>query len=261
MYASDIRQHLRRVQQELKRGNFDAQDSAINELHNALEDASDALFPSLFYPPCINVLIYYCQALLPHLSMSVEDRQCIQYVFECTIDRLHTQEQHAKDIETHINRFLLQLRDRQFNSAADLVTAFASVIKTAQNFRQTHIPSYDGSEDEMFPAKELEKQYRALKKSPFTTKHVRPFFEPVIHNAFSHHRKEQFEWMQSLFWNGLNDLLQMKAVLLNAEHHTPCPRPHDGQRTVTKAPNHYARGICQKLLRTDMVLYMFLLEI
>lgn len=215
MYASDIRQHLRRVQQELKGGTPETQDSAINELHNALEDSSYSLFPSLFYPSCINVLTYYCQALLPHLNMLVEDRQCIQHAFECTIDRLHTQEQHARDLEAHINRFLLQVRGGQFDTAADLVTAFASVIRAVQNFRRAHVPPYDGSEDEMFPVKALEKQYRALKKSPFTAKHVRPFFESVIYNAFSHHCKEQFEWMQSLFWHCLNDLLQMKAVLVN----------------------------------------------
>ena len=67
MYASDIRQHLQRVQQELKRGNFDTQDTAINELHNALEDASDSLFPSLLYPSCIDVL----DLLLPGLCSPI----------------------------------------------------------------------------------------------------------------------------------------------------------------------------------------------
>jgi hypothetical protein len=48
--------------------------------------------------------------------------------------------------------------------------------------------------------------------------------------------------------------------LPNAEHHTPCSRPHGGQPNLT---NHQplCGGICRKLRRADMVLCMFLLAL
>lgn len=205
--VAGLEEKLQSIREALKQGSLEMQDLAINDLHNDLDLASAVFFPSWLYPSLINVLTFYCAAILPKLSMSAEDRQSIRAGFERTIDRLHAQEQHARDLEAQFTRLFQYLKSGTLTSVSEIVAALHTIV--APQTEATAFPVHTQ------PDKALEKQYRALRKTPFTSQHVRPFFEALVHDAFSEELQEQFEPVRLLFWDQLNNLLQMQAVLVN----------------------------------------------
>ena len=208
MHTSDLWKHVQRVQQELRHGSFDSQDEAMNTLHIHLDEPCVALFPSFVYPHLVEVLRFYCREMLPRLIMSSdEERQDIRASIERTINRLKNQESLAKDLEARFKQMFLQVRSGMVKSVEDVVTALHTIVVSQSD--------EIAASDTIRYNKKLEKQYRDLKRSPFTSSNVMPFFEVLISTTLPEEVKEQFEYVKLLFWDQLNDLLQMKAVLVN----------------------------------------------
>jgi len=244
--SSTICKQLQRVQAELKGGSSDTRDAVITELHEYLEECSAVLFPSFLYPLFDCVLAYYCREILPSLNLSAEDSRFVCESFERTIHRLKVQEKMAQDLEAQFRQMLLQMKSGTLETAGDVVRAICKIVTSVP------LPWWEGlgeGEQEItkFPGtfdKALEKQYRTLKKSLFTSAQVLPFFEALISNVLSGFVPElpsstidysppgrgtidysppgrgqgwvrHVASVQDLFWHQLRDLLQPKAVLVN----------------------------------------------
>ena len=207
MHNLAIWNHLQRVQQKLKHDTLNTQDATINDLQHYLEESCLSLFPAFLYPQLVEVLSFYCTDILPHLNMSDKDRQFILEDFRRTISRLTTQKQLANDLERRFKQFFHQVKSGLFTSVQEVVAAIHTIIVS-----QSGEISFSGN---IQHDKELEKQYHKLKKSPFTSSRVLPFFQTLVSRALPEELQRQFEYAKALFWDQLHECIQMKAVLVN----------------------------------------------
>ncbi len=207
MQLATIWQHVHKIQQEIKQGTREAQDTAIVALQDCLDESGSVLFPSFVYPQLTEVLHFYSQKVLPEMGLSREDLWIVRESFEQTLCHSQVQEKTAKSIEAQIKQFFLDVKSGKFEMVNDIVAALWSVVR--HEIVRSEVRSLP-------PSKRIEKYYRTLKKSPFTTSSVIPFFETLIKNL-PEEVKETFASIKDLFWHQLNDLLQMKAVLVNTK--------------------------------------------
>lgn len=218
-----IWKHFQRVQQELKTGTCDTQDTAIAALHDHLDRSPALVYPSFLYPLLIELLTFYGRTILPSLGISEGDQRIVRAVFAQTIARLQTQDQAAKALENTLKQFFLNVKSGSFTTGAAVVAALITILGEADvldppffdtPFDRFRIPPERGQGWSSPPDKTLEKRYRILNLSPFTTAHVLPFFELLSANL-PDNGNAAFAQIHDLFWHQLNDLLHMKVVLVN----------------------------------------------
>jgi len=217
MDSSGVWELLQNIQHELRLGSLETQDEAITELQNYLEEFSSIIFPSFIYPLLESVFSYHSTNILPSLLLSDEDRQVVQEGFERTLCRLKAQEEISKDLEAKLKRMFNQAKAKELRSVKEVVIALSEKVG-AQGLApllEMDVPV------EIQQDRELGRQYRALKKSLFTSKRVLPFFKTLISRMLPEQLKVEFEQIQDLFWNELNDLLQMKVVLIRTQTKEP----------------------------------------
>ncbi len=166
MQRSPLWTLMQRVQHALKSGNSEAQDIAISNLQEFLDNACAEYFPTFVYLPLGRVLRYYCAKTLDQLALSAEDRQYVRQVFTATIDRLDAQQQAVSELEEQMQTFMARLRAREFAGVADLLASLAGIV----GIGTPEIP------------RELEQAYRLLGKSSFTTASLTPFFRNIAEN-------------------------------------------------------------------------------
>ncbi|GAK61625.1 hypothetical protein U27_01526 [Candidatus Vecturithrix granuli] len=190
---------MQRVQHALKSGNSEAQDLAISNLQEFLDNACPEYFPAFVYPPLGRVLRYYCANTLLQLALSSEDRQYVRDVFTATLDRLEAQKQKAAEIERQMQTFMARLKIREFADIDDVLASFCRIA---------------GIEIPEMP-QELVHAYRLLGKSPFTTASLTPFLETLLKTVVSEAGAAQFTPLRYIFWDQAAEQTQMKAVLVN----------------------------------------------
>lgn len=211
MKTSKLWALIRSVQDELRAGNLETQDTAICALHEYLNTSESRLLPSFAYPLLQNILHFYCQDVLPDGGMSSDDQQFVRNAFEQTINRLDEQEQHAKTLGSDCKDFFLQVKSGDLQALEEVLAVLVAIITTSRLSERAQV---------CVPDTMLMKQFQTLKKSPFTTKHVVPFFEALI-AGLSNELQQCFGSIHDLFWHQLNELLQIKAVLVNTKTRVP----------------------------------------
>lgn len=199
MQRSPLWTLMQRVQHALKSGNSEAQDIAISNLQEFLDNACAEYFPTFVYLPLGRVLRYYCAKTLDQLALSAEDRQYVRQVFTATIDRLDAQQQAVSEIEGQMQTFMARLRAREFAGVADLLASLARIV----GIGTPEIP------------RELEQAYRLLGKSSFTTASLTPFLETLLKTVVSEPSVAQFTPLRYLFWDQAAEQTQIKAALVN----------------------------------------------
>ena len=112
MNLSTIWQYVQEIQQEIKQGTRETQDTAIVALQDCLDESGSVLFPSFVYPSFVypqltEVLHFYCQTVLPEMGLSGEDLRIVRERFEQTLSHLQEQEQIAKTLEAQFEQFFL----------------------------------------------------------------------------------------------------------------------------------------------------------
>lgn len=220
---SRIWEQLQRVQQELKQGSRETQDTAITALQDALETCLSLFFPSFVYPLLTDVLHFYCRKVLPYMGIPAEDQRIVREEFEKTITHLNTQEHTAKLLESQLKQFFLHVKSGALDSIEDIVTVLCETLssraeKDKKFFQQIRVNPRHPRHLRSIPSSDrsLEKFYRAFKKSPFTESHVIPFFEAII-AQLPPEIKTLFVYMATLFWFQLHEFVHMKAVLVNTK--------------------------------------------
>ena len=199
-----IWRHLQRVRQELNTGSLETQDIAISALQEYLDESCAELFPSCVYPQLRDVLQFYNVHVLPSLGLSEKDQKIVHTGIDSTITNLNQQEQIAQRFEVRCKRLFLEIKTGQLPALADVAADLQRLLCSRSAKQPLRLP------------KALEKQYRALQHTPFTAKHVIPFFEDLASNL-SPAVQAAFIPVQKLFWHQLHDLLQMKAVLVQTK--------------------------------------------
>ena len=200
-------EQVQRVQQELKQGSRETQDTAIAALQETLDTCSSVIFPSFAYPLLTDVLHFYCRNILPYIGIPAEDQRFVREEFERTITHLNTQEHMAKHLEAQLKHFFRQVKSGTLGTIKEIITTLSENISFGRE--NSPPPLVGGVRGGGFVPKEVQKSYRAFKKSPFTASHVIPFFEAMI-AQFPPEIKELFEYMSSLFWHQLYDFIHMK---------------------------------------------------
>ncbi len=253
MQLATVWQHVQEIQQEIRHGTRETQDTVIVALQDCLDESGSALFPSFVYPQLTELLHFYCHKVLPKMGLSREDLWFVRESFEQTQCHIQVQEQTAKTLETQFKQFFLDVKSGKFETVEDISSGIASILLTLTprlSSEASHrvCPSSDASKTPgdslrlttvVFKSpgsaipplrgaggcipllggvrSGLQKQFRTLKKFPFTATHIIPFFKTLIDKALPEEAKIQFARIHDLFWHQLNDLLQMKAVVVNTK--------------------------------------------
>lgn len=204
-----IWRHLQRVQQELNTGSLETQDIAISALQEYLDESCAELFPSYVYPQVREILQFYDVHVLPHLGLSEKDQKIVHTGIEHTISNLRRQEQIAQRFEVRCKRLFLEIKTGKIPALADVAAALQRLLCISSVKQPLRLQ------------KTLEKQYRSLQHAPFTAKHVIPFFENLV-SEFSQTIQVAFSPVQKLFWHQLQELLQMKAILVRTKTSEAC---------------------------------------
>lgn len=198
---------LQRVQRELKHGTPATQDTALNGLRDSLESRyAGQLFPSFVYPQLQQTFCYYCEKILPQLSLGPGDQALVRDGFSRTIKQLAIRKQQALAMENTCRRLLSRLRNRQFTSIREFIDAF-SVLLDADVLPYASLPE----------EARLGKAFTQLKRAPFTSAQLLPFFEMLLPGGLPEVLQSSFRKIGMLFWDQLQEQLQMKVVLVNPD--------------------------------------------
>lgn len=207
MNTPTIVNRLRRIDHELKVGTFKSRDAEIAALQTYLYESKTCVFPSFVYPYLREVLNFYCREILPQLNMSPEDLQWIRQSFEDTLGRVHFLEEQAELLEKRFRTFFLNVKMGMLPSVEDIVTAlWTSIVPDNQ---KNILNNGRGIVSE-----ELRKYFQMLRRSSFASSELISFFTTLLSQLPSPLR-EMFMSTEEIFWHQLNDLLQLKAVLVN----------------------------------------------
>ena len=162
------------------------------------------------------------------MGIPAEDQRIVREEFEQTIVRLNTQEHTAKHPEAQLKRFFRQVKSGTFDSVEEIISGIAGILPAStprlsaghrvcfSSDVKTPGDSLRSTTGVFLAPRQLQKQFRTFKKSPFTASHVVPFFEAMI-AQFSPEIKELFGYMSALFWFQLHEFIHIKAVLVNTK--------------------------------------------
>ena len=195
---------LHRVQATFRAAGPGRREPAIAALQAQLERNSQTLVPSLLYPSLLHCLRHYCDAILPSLDITLEDRQCVADDFAITLNRLAHQQQSVALVERRLRHFFRQFKSGGYASLHVTIVALWEIVEIPHAIPPS--PTLSST---------MAQQFRAFQNAPFTTDRLVPFFETLLTTLFtaSHHRF--FAPMQSVFWHQLHEWLHMKAILVN----------------------------------------------
>lgn len=205
--TAPIWKRLQRVQRELKHGTPATQDTAVNALRDYLESGgAEQFFPAFLYEQCRQILQYYSETLLPALALRPEDRTLVSHGFMTTLRRLHEREQRALWLEEDCRRLLSRFRNKQFESLRDFIGALCELLDCSS-----------GPDAWAADEASLSKAFARLKHEPFTRAQAEPFFDMLLPDGLAEELRPSFRRIEALFWNQLQEQLQMKVALVNPE--------------------------------------------
>ncbi len=128
MQLATVWQHVQEIQQEIRHGTRETQDTVIVALQDCLDESGSALFPSFVYPQLTELLHFYCHKVLPKMGLSREDLWFVRESFEQTQCHIQVQEQTAKTLETQFKQFFLDVKSGKFETVEDISSGIASIL-------------------------------------------------------------------------------------------------------------------------------------